>query len=200
MDHIPQPKVSAENSVKDQIILAADQHFRLYGYEKTSVSDIAKSIGISKAYVYKFFKSKQAIAEVICSSCLRNIEIEVEKVVALNLSATETLEGALAAIARSSLRLFFQEQKLYDIAAFAAAENWQSAIDYKANMLAFITSIINTGIESGESSKQVEIEDSTEVIFLILRPYYDPQLLQYNMDKAESDVSQISKVILKFLS
>ena len=57
----------AEHDVRDQIIEAADKHFSRYGYEKTTVSDLAKAIGFSKAYIYKFFDSKQAIGEAICS-------------------------------------------------------------------------------------------------------------------------------------
>ena len=36
-------------------------HFSRYGYEKTTVTDLAKAIGFSKAYIYKFFDSKQAV-------------------------------------------------------------------------------------------------------------------------------------------
>ena len=49
----------ADHTVRDQIVQAAGEHFRYYGYEKTTVSDLAKAIGFSKAYIYKFFNSKQ---------------------------------------------------------------------------------------------------------------------------------------------
>lgn len=59
-----------EHTVRDQIIAAADEHFSHYGYGKTTVADLAKAVGFSKAYIYKFFDSKQAIGEVICSNRL----------------------------------------------------------------------------------------------------------------------------------
>ena len=37
-----------DHEVRDQIVAAATEHFRLYGYEKTTVSDLAKAIGFSK--------------------------------------------------------------------------------------------------------------------------------------------------------
>lgn len=67
----------AEHDVRTQIIEAATAHFSHYGYDKTTVSDLAKAIGFSKAYIYKFFASKQAIGEVICTNCLAQIEGEV---------------------------------------------------------------------------------------------------------------------------
>src|SRR5260370_26554457 len=58
-----------DHNVREQIIAAANEHFAHYGYGKTTVSDLAKSIGFSKAYIYKFFESKQAIGEAIWSQC-----------------------------------------------------------------------------------------------------------------------------------
>jgi AcrR family transcriptional regulator len=66
----PHTRGPAEHEVREQIVAAAGQHFSHYGYEKTAVSDLAKAIGFSKAYIYKFFDSKQAIGEAICAQTL----------------------------------------------------------------------------------------------------------------------------------
>src|SRR6187549_3252942 len=81
----------AEHDVRDQIVEAADKHFSRYGYEKTTVSDLAKAIGFSKAYIYKFFDSKQAIGEAICSRTLTGIVATVEAAVAGASTPTERL-------------------------------------------------------------------------------------------------------------
>ncbi|XOT96806.1 TetR/AcrR family transcriptional regulator, partial [Alcaligenes pakistanensis] len=52
-----------EHHRREQIIEQANTHFRLYGYRKTSVASLAKSIGVSSAYLYRFFDSKQAIGQ-----------------------------------------------------------------------------------------------------------------------------------------
>ena len=70
-----------DHDVRDQIVVAATEHFRLYGYGKTTVSDLAKSIGFSKAYIYKFFSSKQAIGESICTNCIDKIEADVRRAI-----------------------------------------------------------------------------------------------------------------------
>src|SRR5258708_20777107 len=63
----------AEHERRDQIITAASEHFRHYGYTKTTVADLAKAIGLSTAYIYKFFDSKKAIGEAVCGICLGEI-------------------------------------------------------------------------------------------------------------------------------
>lgn len=51
-----------DHEVRDQIVVAATEHFSRYGYEKTTVSDLAKSIGFSKAYIYKFLNLNRRLA------------------------------------------------------------------------------------------------------------------------------------------
>src|SRR5215468_8962861 len=104
----PQPsRGPTEHEVRAQIVDAATEHFSRYGYEKTTVSDLAKAIGFSKAYIYKFFESKQAIGEMICANCLRQIETEVRAAVEGADRPPEKLRRMFKAIVESSLRLFF---------------------------------------------------------------------------------------------
>src|SRR3990170_8573808 len=70
---VPPSRGPADHTVRDQIVEAAGEHFRHYGYEKTTVSDLAQAIGFSKAYIYKFFDSKREIGEAICANTLSGI-------------------------------------------------------------------------------------------------------------------------------
>ncbi|CAL5245241.1 hypothetical protein PASLES2_20535 [Pseudomonas aeruginosa] len=108
-------------------------HFRLYGYEKTTVSDLAKAIGFSKAYIYKFFESKQAIGEMICSSCLQQIQTEVNAAIHEVDSPPEKLRRMLKVLMEACLRLFFQDRKLYEIAASAASGRWPATLLYEGS-------------------------------------------------------------------
>jgi AcrR family transcriptional regulator len=98
----------ADHDVRTQIVAAATEHFSHYGYEKTTVSDLARSIGFSKAYIYKFFESKQAIGEMICANCLSQIEAEVRAAVNEADHPPEKLRRLFKAIVEASLRLFSQ--------------------------------------------------------------------------------------------
>lgn len=53
--------MASEISRKDQIIEAASRLFRQFGYLKTSVDDIARFLGIGKATIYHYFRSKEEI-------------------------------------------------------------------------------------------------------------------------------------------
>lgn len=95
-----------DHSVRDQILDAAMAHFSRYGYEKTTVTDLAKAIGFSKAYIYKFFDSKQAIGEAICASRLEKIMVAVSEAIADAPSASEKLRRLFRALTEAAVNCF----------------------------------------------------------------------------------------------
>ncbi|BBA44984.1 MULTISPECIES: TetR/AcrR family transcriptional regulator [Burkholderia] len=190
----------ADHDVRDQIVAAATEHFSRYGYEKTTVSDLAKSIGFSKAYIYKFFESKQAIGEMICANCLHEIETDVRTAVAEAELPTEKLRRMFKVFTEASLRLFFRDRKLYDIAASAATGNWQSVQAYEARVQKLLQDVLQAGRQSGEFERKTPLDETASAIYLVMRPYLNPLLLQYNLDTTDAAPAQLSSLVLRSLA
>lgn len=189
-----------DHNVRTQIIEAADQHFSHYGYEKTTVSDLAKSIGFSKAYIYKFFDSKQAIGEAICANCLSGIITDVTEKISTSPTASVKLRNLFKYLVESCVKLFFHDRKLYEIAAFAASEKWPCTMVYEVEIKQLLTTIILEGRESGEFERKTPIDDTVNSISLVMSPFKNPLLLQYNLDIAEDAPPLLSALILRSLS
>lgn len=190
----------SEHSVRDQIVDAATEHFGHYGYEKTTVSDLAKAIGFSKAYIYKFFDSKQAIGEVICSNRLATIMQVVDSVIADSPTASERLRRLFVALIETGSDLFFRDRKLYDIAAVAARDQWPAVYELEAHMRQVIQNILLEGRESGEFERKTPLDEAANAIYLVMRPYVNPVQLQYNLEMASVSAVQLSALILRSLS
>ncbi|QXI17958.1 TetR/AcrR family transcriptional regulator [Pseudomonas hamedanensis] len=196
----PGPRGPVDHDIRDQIVAAANEHFSQYGYAKTTVSDLAKAIGFSKAYIYKFFDSKQAIGEAICANCLAQIVAAVEQAInEENLTPTERFRRLVKTVIATGVDLFFNDRKLYDIAAFAAGENWPSAQRYDAQIKRFITEILREGREAGEFERKTPLDETVESIHLALRPFVNPLLLQHNLDFIEVAPTLTSNLILRSL-
>ncbi len=196
----PSTRGPAEHDIRDQIVAAANEHFSQYGYGKTTVSDLAKAIGFSKAYIYKFFDSKQAIGEAICSNCLAQIIATVEQAInADSISATERLRRLVKTLMATGVDLFFNDRKLYDIAAFSASERWSSSQVYEAQIKRFISDIVRQGREAGEFERKTPLDETVEAIQLALRPFVNPLLLQHNLDFIEVAPTLTSNLILRSL-
>lgn len=190
----------ADHEVRDQIVAAATEHFSRYGYEKTTVSDLAKAIGFSKAYIYKFFESKQAIGEMICANCLRQIEAEVRAAVDEADRPPEKLRRMFKAIVEASLRLFFQDRKLYEIAASAATERWQPALAYEGRIRELLQDILQEGRQTGDFERKTPLDETVMAIYLVMRPYLNPLLLQHSFDYTDEAPAQLSGLVLRSLS
>lgn len=196
----PQSRGPADHSVRDQIVEAAGEHFSHYGYEKTTVSDLAKAIGFSKAYIYKFFDSKQAIGEAICSRTLSALVAAVEEAVADAATPTEKFRRMFKTLSSTAVSLFFNERKLYDIAAHSAGDGWPSARGYAERIRQILMEIVREGRESGEFERKTPLDETVHAIYLVMQPYVNPLLLQYNLDVAEEAPVQLSNLVLRSLA
>jgi AcrR family transcriptional regulator len=190
----------ADHNIRDQIVDAADAHFGHYGYGKTTVADLAKAIGFSKAYIYKFFDSKQAIGEAICSRCLGSMVAKVDEAVAGGKSSTDRLRRLLNTISTVSVELFFNERKLYDIAAYSCAERWPSSQAYIARVEAMLVEIIREGREAGEFERKTPIDEAARAIIGAFQPFMNPVMLQYNLDAVPEGANEVVSLILRSLA
>ncbi len=69
-----------QDNIKDSIKKNARDLFRKYGYNKTSVNELAKESNISKATFYKYFESKEVILhEVLMDYIRENVEDILKK-------------------------------------------------------------------------------------------------------------------------
>jgi AcrR family transcriptional regulator len=198
--HPGQARGPIDHEVRDQIVAEATKHFGLYGYQKTTVSDLAKAIGFSKAYIYKFFESKQAIGELICANCLDELETEIRTAIGSTDRPPEQLRRMFKAAVEASLRLFFEDRKLFDIAASAATERWRAVVDYEESVQAILRDILRLGRESGEFERKTPLDETASAIFLVMRPYLNPLLLQYGFDYTDDAPAQLSSLVLRSLS
>nr|WP_269506412.1 TetR/AcrR family transcriptional regulator [Burkholderia sp. IMCC1007] len=189
-----------EHEIRVQIVNAATDYFSRYGYEKTTVSDVANAIGFSKSYIYKFFESKQAIGEVICANRLSAIVVAARDVVAESHAATVKFSRFFTILVMASSELFFADRKLYDIAAVAAAESWPSVGSYEAQIRDILTQIVRQGRESGEFERETLLNETVNSMLLVMRPYFNPLMLQYNLDSAVDSTIQLSNLVLRSLA
>jgi len=190
----------ADHAIRQQIIDAADAHFARFGYGKTTVADLAKAIGFSKAYIYKFFESKQAIGEAICAQCLEKIMSAAFASAAEARTPTEKFRKLFSTITAKSTELLFQEKLLYDLAANSATENWPSAIAYLERVEAALRDIILLGREAGEFERKTPLDETCSAIMLAMQPFMHPLLLEFNLDGLPETQTMVINMILRSLA
>jgi len=196
----PAPAETPAPSVRDQIVDAADEYFSRFGYAKTTVADLARAIGFSKAYIYKFFDSKQAIGEAICTRCLTGQMAAVEAAVAAAKGPHERIRAFFRAISEESRSQFFNDRQLHDIVAHSCAERWSSSQAYVARLLEMLTALLQEGRDSGAFERKTPLDEVTRGIWIALSPFTDPVMLQHNLDDADTGLSDVLGMVLRSLA
>lgn len=136
---------------KQQEIFAAALHlFQAKGYHGTSMQDLADAMGMQKASLYYYIRSKEELLVRVCERGTGAFTNELSEIVASDLSATEKLQRAikchLVALCEQLdlFTVFLREQKFLGA---AQKEKLRGEGKHHAELLA---TILQQGIESGE--------------------------------------------------
>lgn len=189
-----------DHAVRIQLIEAAASHFSQYGYAKTTLAELAKAVGYSKSYIYRFFNSKREIGEAICDLTLKSILAKVMDVSKGKGCPVERLRGVISTIAQEGTNIFFNDRKLHDIAAVSAEEDWGSSQNYRHAVAEIIREILLEGRQSGDFERKTPLDEVVRGIVLAISPFMDPRSLQHNLDRVPDGVSEVSSLILRSLA
>jgi AcrR family transcriptional regulator len=189
-----------EHERRDQILDAANVHFRNYGYAKTTVADLAKAVGLSTAYIYKFFESKQAIGEAVCRQALGQVGDELREIANGSKPAASRLRLIYQTVARRGAELCFNDRKLHDLAVTACTERWQSVRDHQARLLEIIRGLLVEGRESGEFERKTPIAETSLAILQTLELFSQPLILEQNIDDPEGRAESVANLVLRSLA
>ncbi|WAH56368.1 TetR/AcrR family transcriptional regulator [Pseudomonas silvicola] len=191
----------AEHDRRLQILEVANEHFRLYGYRKTTVADLSKAIGITTAYIYRFFESKQAIGEAICAMVLGNLDNELRRLTGLEPSPTRKLRVFTRQALLLSHALFMKESKLFELVRVSEEESWCTAAGHQEALNDMIRSIVEQGRVVGEFERKTPLDEVVLGIQEALIPYTRPSAMDRRlMPELEAGMLATTSLILRSLA
>ncbi|WP_234705862.1 TetR/AcrR family transcriptional regulator [Sinorhizobium meliloti] len=157
MDYPVRPGADSEN-MRARIQEVAEEHFRRIGHHKTSVADIASELGMSRANVYRFFPSRDAIKESICRRVLNGTAELALTIARRSTPPSKKLEELLTAVHHHNKTKLLHDRQMHDLIVAAMQENWPVIKVHAEQMMTILEAIIREGIETG----QFEVEDPAE--------------------------------------
>jgi AcrR family transcriptional regulator len=97
-----------------RIVEVAERLYRQFGFEKTTVANIAREMRMSPANVYRFFPSKSGLSEAVCMNLLRKIEAEAERI-AVSRDTAQRIRNLIGTVETTHLKQYMRDRKLYDL-------------------------------------------------------------------------------------
>jgi AcrR family transcriptional regulator len=131
----------------------AERLFHTIGYQKTTVADIARALGMSPANVYRFFPSKAAINEAICTRLLNGMSDLAWSIARRQTPAAGRLTELFVAIETQTKSLFFNDRKMHDMVAAAMQEHWPVIASHIRAVETAIRHIIMDGQAAGDFAR-----------------------------------------------
>ena len=196
----PGQRGPADHKRRQQILQAAEEHFRLYGYRKTTLADIAGAINLSTPYLYKFFDSKQAIGEAMCSHCSSMFLAEIEESVAAVESPVEKLRRVFIVLEKIGWRLLNEQRKIHDMISVSFEESWESIGRFKEALVQVVRKIVVQGRESGEFERKTPLKETCRAIARMTDLFFHPTLLEQVGKSQQEEAVAIANVVIRSLT
>ncbi|WAL65315.1 TetR family transcriptional regulator [Amycolatopsis cynarae] len=134
----------------ERILAATEQILRRHGPAKATVVDVARSLGVSHAAVYKHFGSKQALREAVTRRWLDKSRDELAVIAGdERIPPPRRLRVWLHAVLAGKQAKIREDPELFDAYGVLAAAHSIVAEDHVADLLAQLERIIAAGAVDG---------------------------------------------------
>lgn len=139
------------SSTRGRILETAERFFREIGYQKTTVVDIAKTLRMSPANVYRFFDSKRAINEAVVDRVTREIH-DYAQAIAMTpgLSAAERIAMIVRGLHHNCVDRCRANPRMHEMVEAAMAECWDVCLAHFERIEAVFVRMVHEGVEAGE--------------------------------------------------
>ncbi len=135
---------------REGIVRCAAELFQVSGYHQTSMTDVARAVGLRKPTIYHYFASKEDILMTIHLEFIEMLRSRFEDQVARNDSAIDILRGVMTSLLSiietnpGHVRVFFEHVR--DLSEDRIELVRESNADFRRK----VADVIRSGIDAGE--------------------------------------------------
>jgi AcrR family transcriptional regulator len=192
------PPTRREGAQRCKIIVTAEKLFREIGYQKTTVADIARALGMSPANVYRFFNAKSEINQAVARQMMSEVEEAAREIALGPGSAAERLRALVMTIETMNAARYVSDRKLHDMVESALHENWPIIAEHIENIDQFIEIIVASGMMSGEFASG-DPNLAARLVHTACVRYCHPRLMVECAERPEPSSAQMIDFCLRAL-
>ena len=188
-----------DSEMRCRILATAERLFREIGYLKTTVADIARTLKMSPANVYRFFNSKKAIHEGVARHLMGEVEAEAEAIASKTTQPAARMRELLATVSRMNAERFVGDAKIHEMVAIAMEESWDVCEAHIERITVAIAAVIAEGVKAGVF-KAADIELAAKSTCTAMIRFFHPQLIEQCANKPGPTLDQMIDFVLAALT
>lgn len=181
---------------KNQILKAAEKLLEYYGYQKTSMADIARDCQMSPANIYRFYKGKDDILAEIATNIFRDVENKLREILRSSQpTASERLEAFILENLRYLDIICPCRGKMDEAVEYIKRKNpglFNQHLEAKRSMIAEI-------LAEGNLREEFDIEDIVGTAELILSATFLCRCQWADRSPENEEVEKAAAGIIKLL-
>ena len=192
-DHFPE-------EIQRRILHAAEERFQQYGYNKTTMAEIARDCDMSAANLYRYFENKLAIGATLACNCL-NKDIDNLKNIVLDkqLSPVDKVEKYVLATLDFTHRQWSETPRLNEMVTAICHERTDIVDQHVQNKQALLITLLREGNQQG--SFEVADPEVTAEAILTATTLFDVPLLMplFSREAFERKAKNLTELLLNGL-
>lgn len=190
-----------EIDTRAQIINAAETRFNQYGYNKTTMAEIARDCDMSAANLYRYFENKLDIAAALASQCLVEKERELEAIIANDsLTSAEKLQAFILYVLRYTYHHFDERPRLSELIEAMTIQRPDVVKSHRQSKLLLLRQLLEQSELNGEFCF-ADIDDTAEAINIAITAFYLPTVMSmYSLAEFEYKAKSLCNLLLNGLS
>src|ERR1700747_3020077 len=138
------------DETRERIMVKADELFRQFGFEKTTVADIAEELRMSPANIYKFFSSKEAVIQASADRNLVVLSEAVQRHMVAPGAALDRIEKGLLTVYRHTVDILRNERQVFKLMIRAYEQKWDCVAAFDQFLLQTLAKLVKEGMSAGE--------------------------------------------------
>lgn len=183
-----------------RILAAASQRFAQFGYNKTTMAEIAEDCDMSAANLYRFFKNKLDIGANLACGCLDNkLTLIKETVQQTQRPAADRLHDMVLQILSYTHGQWANDPRMNEMVNAICDARMEIVTQYKSREHALLVELLEDGIR-GDEFAPTDVNDAAEAIATAITSFSTPLFMPlYSFETLEKRAKSVVRLLLSGL-
>ena len=190
---------TTEADMQARILVVAEKLFREIGYQKTTVADIARTLRMSPANVYRFFDSKKSINAGVARRLMGEVEVAANAIVAGPQPPSQRMRELLTSVHQMNAERYVGDSKLHEMVAVAMEESWDVCEAHMVRIKGSVGEVIADGVAAGEFDV-ADVTLAANCVCMGMVGFFHPQMIAQCADKPGPSLDQMIDFLLAGLA
>jgi len=182
---MPRPETDIE-ATRIRIMDAADRIIQERGAISFTMTDLATAVGMSPSNLYRFFESKDALAEAMAGEWFAELLVIMEGLVSADMPVEEKLYQFFAKRVVIKRARYEEDPELFESYMELGDEHFEVIKGYVDLADHYMASILAEAMEKGYF-KGLELDTVVSLVNTMVQPFCNPRLMMQMMHLATED-------------